>query len=104
VDLTDTAREAGIRVPVAITAAAWGEAIRLTSTATVQGCDLRGRTWDVLWLLRCAMLRHRDGSRLTYTVGVVQDHPRPVPVALTAICGPGDDGAPVLTILLPGED
>jgi len=28
----------------------------------------------------------------------------PEPVELKAICGPGDDGAPVLTVLLPTED
>jgi hypothetical protein len=28
----------------------------------------------------------------------------PVPIDLKAICGPGDDGEPVLTVLLPDED
>jgi hypothetical protein len=34
----------------------------------------------------------------------VTDRIQPSLVTLKAICGPGDDGTPVITILLPQED
>jgi hypothetical protein len=44
------------------------------------------------------------GRELFYTLSVVQNEPRPTTVKLKLVSGPGDDGAPVLTIMLPEED
>jgi hypothetical protein len=35
---------------------------------------------------------------------VRNDNRRPKLVTLKAVCGPGDDGEPVLTVMLLGED
>jgi hypothetical protein len=105
IDLSAEGREAGIRYPVAVTAAAYQEAIDMTAAASRTGCDERGRRWDLVWMLRCAMERCAAGAdRIQFTVLVVQDRVEPTPVKLRAVCGPGDDAAPVITVMLPDED
>jgi hypothetical protein len=52
VDVTETARQAGIRYPVALTRAAWDRCVRVP-----EGVDNQteaGRLWDVLFLLSVA--------------------------------------------------
>jgi hypothetical protein len=41
---------------------------------------------------------------IKFVVHVQNDDGPPRPVHLKAICGPGDEGEPVITILLPNED
>jgi hypothetical protein len=48
--------------------------------------------------------RRAAGSELRYVVYVRNDDRRARPVRLKAVCGPGDDGAPCLTVMLPEED
>lgn len=105
VDISRLAIEAGFRYPVAVTAAVWSilnpsdDLARLGQSAT-------GRAWDVLQVLRAA-IRHGDHTdRIHFTPLFVLDsaHPTPQPVQLWALCGPGDDEAPVITVMREGED
>jgi hypothetical protein len=66
--------------------------------------DEAGRLWDVLYLLRVAIGASPGGSALLFRLHVRNDNRRPKPVTLKAVCGPGDDAAPVLTVMLPEED
>lgn len=105
IDVSETAREAGIKYPVAMTARVFQNAVRVSAGVTAQG--EAGRLWDVLFMLRFAITRHRDveGDALLYTVFVrTSDAAGPESVKLKAICHPGDAGEPVVTILLPDED
>jgi hypothetical protein len=45
-------------------------------------------------------------SRVRFGVHVRNDNRErtPPPVRLKAVCGPGDDGSPCLTVMLPDED
>ena len=52
IDVTETAREAGFRVPVAMTPAAWAACVEIPAGVTCQ--DEAGRLWDVLTMLRYA--------------------------------------------------
>jgi hypothetical protein len=65
-----------------------------------------GRLWDVLNLLRCA-IRGSDGGARELRSGVHVrngNRERTLPlVRLKAVCGPDDDGAPCLTVLMPDE-
>ena len=47
IDVSPVAREAGIRYPVALTAAAWGRCVAVPPGVAWQ--DEAGRLWDVLW-------------------------------------------------------
>ena len=104
VDVSAVAREAGIRYPVAVTSAVWGNYVEVPPD--VVGQDEQGRLWDVLWMFRTAVQRQRGpGSDVVrYSLLVRNDNERPREVELKAVCGPGDDGEPVVTILLPEED
>ena len=96
-------KEAGIKFPVAVTAAVFARCIALTPKAEEAYNDVSGRTWDVLWMLRSAMGRAR-GSVLQFEVLAVTDRLKPTLHRLKAVCGPGDNAEPVLTVSLPNED
>lgn len=105
IDVSAMAREAGIRYPVALTAAVWAECVAVPPGVRCQ--DEAGRLWDVLWLLALAIRGSRDGAReLRFAVHVRNDNRDGTPplVRLKAVCGSGDQGEPVITVMLPDED
>lgn len=108
VDLTEWARETGFKIPVACTAAVWNGCVVPPKGTRELGQSERGRAHDVLWLLYLAIRGRKSNAqtedRLRFEVIFVQAPNNPETTQLTAICGPGDRGEPVLTILLPDED
>lgn len=101
-DLSHLAEEAGIKFPTAITAAAWATAVEPPDDCPGQSVD--GRAWDVLQLLRYAASQAGRGSRIDFTVRVQQRAGQWQDVALKALAHPGDEGEPVISIMLPHED
>src|SRR5436305_775637 len=59
IDVSATAREAGIRWPVALTRTVWERCVRVPPGVVCQ--DEAGRLWDVLFLLRLAIGRSKGG-------------------------------------------
>jgi len=59
---------------------------------------------DVLFVLLCAIKRSRGGEGTLFYDVIVSDGRKQEKVKLKAVCGPGDDGEPVLTVMLEGED
>lgn len=103
VDVSDTAREAGYRVPVALTATVWERCVSVPRGAEGSQ-DARGRLWDVLWMCRVGMQgKNLDSSEIKFGLGVFTGE-RTELVTLKAVIGPDDDGGPCLTIMLPEED
>ena len=103
IDVTETAREAGFRYPVALTAAAYAEYVAVPDGVT--GQDIQGRLWDMLWMLLNAIRRGGDTDRVPFELYVRNSDRRPAKlVRLVGHCGPGDDLEPVITVMLPGED
>lgn len=103
IDVTDTAKEANFTVPVALTQAAYELTVELSDAARLAGNDEEGRLWDVLWMFRLALLGDRDASELFFQVLVVTTSIEPTLLVLKGVCGPGDAGEPVLTVMLPNE-
>jgi len=103
-DVTDTAREAGFKVPVAVTAEVWSRYVKVTPAAEEAGNDLDGRLWDVLWMAHIAAHCTPQSSEVVFPMLVVTDSVIAEEVQLKMVCGPGDDGEPVITIMLPRED
>lgn len=103
VDATALAKELGFRYGVALTRAAWDTCVAIPDG--VVGQDETGRLWDVLHMLVSAIRRGADGSEVPFRVHVRNDSRGGVPPAtpLVAVCGPGDEGEPVVTVILPGE-
>jgi len=104
VDLSEWARETGFTIPVACTAAVWNQYVMPPQGTTQLGQSERGRAHDLLWMLFVAIKRSQGGDRLLYEVIFLNKKHQHETVTLKAICGPGDDGEAVLTILLPNED
>jgi hypothetical protein len=105
IDVSATARDAGFKFPVALTAAAWSRCVAVPPGVPCQ--DEAGRVWDVLTMLRVAASRPSDDPHeLRFAVHVRNDNRERTPplVRLKALCGPGDEGEPVITILTPDED
>ena len=103
IDVSATAWEAGLKYPVALTAAAWAQCVVVPPGVVCQ--DEAGRLWDVLTMLRLA-IRGSDGDEVRFAVHVRDDNRERTPplVRLKAVCGPGDSGEPVVTVMLPEED
>ena len=105
VDLSEWARETGFVIPVACTQAVWDGYIVPPADTRELGQSERGRAHDVLFLLFHA-IRHtnRQGNVLQYEVGFLMEGAKHRTVTLKAICGPGDEAEPVMTIMTPDED
>ena len=104
VDVTKTAREAGLKYPTALTAAVWAQYVALPEGVVDQ--DEQGRLWDVVWMLRYAIVRSKrtEANQLNFQLLVRNDNQQPEQVTLKALCGPGDQAEPVITVMLPHED
>ena len=106
VEVTKTAQEAGIRFPVFLTRAVFDAYVEVPPGVTAQ--DEAGRLWDVVWMLRFAILRARPGvERIPVALYVRNsDHQRPQLIKLIATCGALDidDPQPAITVMLPDED
>lgn len=109
VDVTETAKEAGFRVPVAMTTAAWADAVEWTEADSKRQTsqDQSGRLWDVVWMAYLAVRRGGMEPRKTFQLLRVPRGGRGVRPRLTTLhihIGPGDSIEPVITIMQPGED
>jgi hypothetical protein len=103
IEVTATAREAGITFPVFLTRAVWSEFVEVPDGVTCQ--DESGRLWDIIWMLRTAA-RQTPGPLLRFQFYVRNDNRKPKLVTLKAECGPRDieDAQPAITVMLPEED
>jgi hypothetical protein len=105
VEVTKSAQEAGIKFPVFLTRSVFDAYVAVPSG--VIGQDEAGRLWDVVWMLRFAILRSAAGcERLPVALYVRNDNQKSKLVKLIAACGPldMDDPQPAITVMLPDED
>ena len=108
-DVTATARECGFLIPVAITDTIWSRWVEASPVLKEYGQSTDARLRDLLVVLHLRIRqlpKDATPSRLTFKVLFLVD-----PVEgkyeepeLTADCGPGDSGEPVITVLLPEFD
>jgi hypothetical protein len=107
VDVSETAKEAGFRYPVAMTIGAWCDLVAWDDSNPWPQ-DESGRLWDVLTMMVYASKRMSGASdRVNCEVLRVPNRPdakKAVLAKFYALCGPGDEGEPVVTVMLMGED
>ncbi len=112
--------EAGFRFPIAMTCEAWRELVVVNRQAYAVCNDESGRLWDVLWMFRDAIRKRGNGNTqggsdvMFFTVMVVvaaesqwrkaRRLSEPSQVRVKAVCGPGDDGEPVVTLMMLDQD
>ena len=105
VDMSELAHEAGFKIPVAATEAVYKGYLAPSQALVDEGQSFYGRACDLLQVLHSAAIANSDQDTVFFTVlFVLSPGCPPEPIELKAICGPGDNGEPVLTILLPDED
>ena len=110
IDAGSMAKEAGFKWPVAVTSAAWADCVAWTEDDNRQQAyqDESGRLWDVLFMASHAIRQGSgSGNRLLFKLYRVRRDgysKEAILATLKLIVGPGDQGEPVITILLPDED
>ena len=110
IDAGAMAEEAGFLWPVALTSAAWEDCVAWSEQDNERQTyqDESGRLWDLLFMARHAIrLSQGDSDRMLfkfYRVPRDGKASKAVLVTLKLIVGPGDQGAPVITVLQPNED
>jgi hypothetical protein len=113
-DELDFAQQAGFALPVALTSALAAVVIPSPREADERGQDVKGRLWDVLSMAR--MYRPRpipdDGATWIFPCifqlagperGAYTKRACSKTLRLKCVLGPGDDGAPVATLMLARE-
>ena len=102
----------GFSYPVAVTRTVWERYIEWNPEDSKRQTsqDVYGRLHDILQMLKIAIRSKNDSTDVIFfRVNVVLRNSisrakRPRLVKLKAICGPGDNEEPVITIMLPDED
>ena len=112
VDVTAAGREVGLRLPVALSRAVmmdcviWGDAQKTLKPDALQ--DEKGRLFDVLHMAYIAAKCNPGAGGclpfLIHRVPISGPTLNPCEASLKLCIGPGDQGEPVLTILLDDED
>ena len=104
VDVTETAREAGFKHSVALTAAVYSD-VKDVPVSKKGIEDEKGRLWDLLWMsvhaVRAAATCRQEGPAfvsLVMPIGRCRNYRAKIAI------GPGDDGELVLTVMRPDED
>ncbi len=94
-------RESGYKYPVACTAAVF-EIIERAVRSKEHHNDYAGVIWDILWMSRVAPIKRWESGRLFQVIitGVGRKEIYNLKIEVSG----GDDGEPVLTIMLPDED
>jgi hypothetical protein len=105
IDVSDIAHEAGFKLPVAVSDTLYHGYLTPPPELAKEGLSRTGRLWDTLAVLRYAIKASPATDLLSFTVLFAQvPDADPEPVDLLAVCGPGDSGEPVITIMLPSDD
>lgn len=109
VDVSQTAKEAGFSISVAMTAGAWADAVEWTDKDSQRQTfqNESGRLWDVLWMAICAARRQQGKSEIHFQFYRVPRGGRGHMARLTTLTmkiGFGDESEPVITIMMPHED
>lgn len=103
VDVSTIACEAGIRYPVALTRQVWADYVVPEETTKPLGQSEEGRLWDLIWMFRTAARLSSDSILMFKCYFLMAETKRKL-VEFKSICGPGDRGEPVITIMMPWED
>ena len=108
VDISEWAREYGFVFPVAVNNSVWS-LIEDPEGMKCAGQSVKGRGLDVVAMLATYIKRSQGGSAIKFpvifTTGISRTgKEKRETFWLKGVCGPGDNGEPVITVMLPDED
>ena len=104
IDVTAQAREAGFKLHTVVTDNLYHRHIVPPAGLEGEGQSVGGRLHDVLWMVLVAARKQPEGSYVETNALFLMAPGRQEKVKVVAVVGPGDEGEPVLTIMLPGDD
>lgn len=106
IDVTGMAQEAGIKFHTVVTVALWNKYVKPCDELVSYGQSYEGRLWDILHMFRYNAAKNTSDIMYFEVYFLMIQNNKPVEelVKLKAQIGPGDEGEPVITIMLPNED
>jgi len=105
VDVTDAARSVGFKVHTAVSEHLYHGYVEPPDGLTGKGQSVTGRLHDLLFLVLCSAKKSHPGAdRATVRIAFLMEPGRTETVDVIAHIGPGDQGEPVLTLMLPEDD
>lgn len=105
IDVSKLATEAGFIIPVAVTRALYYQHLTPNDNLKRIGQSLDGRAWDMLYLLHVQIVQSKSEEQTTFfSVIFLTEQKVSQKVRLKAVIDGGDDGNPVVTIMLEDED
>jgi hypothetical protein len=102
IDISGIAREAGFKVPVAVSEALYNGYLVPGERLRDGGQSEAGRIWDMLMILSLSC-RGSSESTLHISVRMLMENGLEM-VKMKSVIDPGDNLEPVITIMLPNED
>jgi hypothetical protein len=105
IDVTDAARAVGFKVHTAVSEHLYHGYVEPPDGLTGEGQCTSGRLHDLLFLVLCSAKKSHPGAdRATVRIAFLMEPGRTETVDVIAHIGPGDQGEPVLTLMLPEDD
>jgi len=105
VDVSDMAKEAGFKWPVAVTRAVWDDTITPAPHDKQEGQSEKGRLWDILSMARLAAKANKDDrDSVLFRVLVLCDRKQQTITLKLMLSVEAPDGGPCLTVMLPNKD
>lgn len=101
-DVSEMAREAGVKFPTAVSSAVYAMLEDIPKNMSYQ--SVSGRLWDLMWQLRCKIAASGGGDLIYFTMIVHLGTSKKKTHEFYAKCHGGDNGEPVITVMLKGED
>lgn len=104
VDVTEQAKAIGFRLHTVVTDNLFHEYVEPPTGLEAEGQSVTGRLHDLMVLALFAARRATNTDRVTFKVSFLMSPGHSETVEVIAHIGPGDQGEPVLTIMLPEDD
>lgn len=104
VDVTDAARAVGFRVHTVVTDHLFNDYVVPRPGLEGEGQSLEGRLHDLLLLALVAAKRSKGTDRVNFKVSFLMEAGKSETLDALAHIGPGDEGEPVLTLMLPEDE
>jgi len=104
VDVTEQAKAIGFRLHTVVTDHLFHGYVEPPAGLEGEGQSVTGRLHDLMVLALFAARKAVNTDRVTFKVDFLMAPGRKETVEVIAHIGPGDNGEPVLTIMLPEDD
>ena len=104
IDISSAAREHGFKLPTAVTDSLFHGHVVPPEGLEGEGQSVEGRLHDLLTIAMIAARRGMNHNRVEFEVLFLMRPGVREKVTVILHVGPGDQGEPVLTLMLPGDD